>query len=122
MKRPWPAIALLLSCAPVFGADLPPVATGQPASGVIISRREFRAADLSIAPDLVTLGGYFSRFNTGNPMHGPNVPTILYGEFTVQTTDGRHVHVTQPAQSELQPGAHVLIQSVDGHPSLSLAP
>lgn len=119
------AIAILLAGALVSAISCsatPSLPASAQTTGIILARHDFAAADLSVAPDAITVGEYFRRFGTSSPVRMPNVPTQAMADFTVQMADGQRLSVTQAAVPELHPGVRAALHAVDGKNILQAMP
>ncbi len=90
--------------------------------GIIVTRREYEAADLAAVPGATSLDDYFSRFPAGAPMRTPMIPQRHMAEFTVKTDDGREVQVNQETAPDLKVGARVQVGTAAGKPVLTVLP
>jgi hypothetical protein len=87
-------------------------------SGVIVSRHEFQAADLSSARDGDTVGEFLRRSPASGPLRAPDVPLVRMANYTIETSAGKRLHVTQKVDKALEPGVHVVVHDEQGVPHL----
>ena len=81
---------------------------------IIVARREFEAVDFSIGPELPTVGEYVRRYPPASDLRLPSIPTQRMAEYTVVTTEGKRLKITQKVAAGLDLGAHVTIIEANG--------
>jgi hypothetical protein len=70
--------------------------------------------DLSSAPDAQSMGEFLRRSPPAPAFRPPGVPMVRMADYTVETSTGERLHVTQKADFGLAPGVHVSVQEDHG--------
>ena len=81
---------------------------------VIVARHEFQGLEFSIGSEATNAFEYFQRYPPVFAWRIANYPTERMAEFTVVTTQGTRLKVTQRLTPGLEVGVHVTVSEANG--------